>query len=83
MKCSCATSGAYRHNYGHWFYTGLVQLGEYLPYKQGVGGSSPSACTICAHGVVVTYLPATEESAVQICLGTLYGSVAQLVVAPA
>ena len=26
-------------------YAGLVQLGEHLPYKQGVGDSSPSACT--------------------------------------
>ena len=25
---------------------GLAQLGEHLPYKQGVGGSSPSSSTI-------------------------------------
>ncbi len=27
---------------------GLAQLGEHLPYKQGVGGSSPSSSTINA-----------------------------------
>ena len=26
-------------------YAGLAQLGEHLPYKQGVGGSSPSSRT--------------------------------------
>ncbi len=28
------------------FYGGLAQLGEHLPYKQGVGGSIPSSSTI-------------------------------------
>ena len=28
-------------------FAGLAQLGEHLPYKQGVGGSSPSSRTIC------------------------------------
>ena len=27
-------------------YGGLAQLGEHLPYKQGVGGSSPPSSTI-------------------------------------
>ena len=27
-------------------YARIAQLGEHLPYKQGVGGSSPSVCTI-------------------------------------
>ncbi len=27
---------------------GLAQLGEHLPYKQRVGGSIPSASTICS-----------------------------------
>jgi hypothetical protein len=27
-------------------YGGLAQLGEHLPYKQGVGGSNPSSSTI-------------------------------------
>ena len=27
-------------------YGGLAQLGEHLPYKQGVGGSIPSSSTI-------------------------------------
>ena len=26
-------------------FAGLAQLGEHLPYKQGVGGSSPSSRT--------------------------------------
>jgi hypothetical protein len=26
---------------------GLAQLGEHLPYKQGVAGSSPASSTIC------------------------------------
>ena len=30
---------------GHHF-GGLAQLGEHLPYKQGVGGSNPSSSTI-------------------------------------
>ena len=29
-----------------YFFGGLAQLGEHLPYKQGVGGSSPSSSTI-------------------------------------
>ena len=29
-------------------YGGLAQLGEHLPYKQGVGGSNPSSSTIYA-----------------------------------
>ena len=29
-------------------YGGLAQLGEHLPYKQRVGGSSPSSSTIFA-----------------------------------
>ena len=28
-------------------YGGLAQLGEHLPYKQGVAGSSPASSTIC------------------------------------
>ena len=28
------------------YYGGLAQLGEHLPYKQGVGGSIPSSSTI-------------------------------------
>ena len=35
--------------YGSPLYVGgLAQLGEHLPYKQGVGGSSPSSSTIYA-----------------------------------
>ena len=45
MKCSCATSGAYRHNYGHWFYRGLTQLGACFPYKEKVIGSNPVSST--------------------------------------
>ena len=30
-------------------YGGLAQLGEHLPYKQRVGGSSPSSSTIFAY----------------------------------
>ena len=29
---------------------GLAQLGEHLPYKQRVGGSSPSTSTMCITG---------------------------------
>ena len=32
-------------------YGGLAQLGEHLPYKQGVGGSIPSSSTIFAEVV--------------------------------
>ena len=32
-------------------YGGLAQLGEHLPYKQRVGGSSPSSSTILCAGV--------------------------------
>jgi hypothetical protein len=30
-------------------YGGLAQLGEHLPYKQGVGGSIPSSSTMIIH----------------------------------
>ncbi len=33
--------------YGSPIYGGLAQLGEHLPYKQGVAGSSPASSTIC------------------------------------
>gem|GEM_PF-5653023 len=31
---------------------GLAQLGEHLPYKQGVGGSIPSSSTTFNHSIV-------------------------------
>src|SRR5690606_19009742 len=31
---------------------GLAQLGEHLPYKQGVGGSSPSSSTINLNNII-------------------------------
>ena len=31
----------------------IAQLGEHLPYKQGVTGSSPVVPTICGNGSVV------------------------------
>ena len=39
VKGASPISCAYR-------YAGLAQLGEHLPYKQRVGGSSPSSSTI-------------------------------------
>ena len=42
----CASSdGKARYYYGR-----LAQLGEHLPYKQGVGGSNPSSSTILISG---------------------------------
>ena len=38
----------YRHSDGS-----IAQLGEHLPYKQGVTGSSPVVPTICGNGSVV------------------------------
>ena len=37
----------------HLNYAGLAQLGEHLPYKQGVIGSSPIVPTIFLSGLVV------------------------------
>ena len=47
---------------------GLAQLGEHLPYKQGVGGSSPSSSTITPRGGAVWQLVGliTQRSQVQI-----------------
>ncbi|CAN2252367.1 hypothetical protein STFR1_40001 [Bacillus vallismortis] len=36
--------------YGSLYDGGLAQLGEHLPYKQRVGGSSPSSSTIIIAG---------------------------------
>jgi hypothetical protein len=38
-------------------YGGLAQLGEHLPYKQRVGGSSPSSSTIFIFNIIPKYLP--------------------------
>ena len=50
------------------FFGGLAQLGEHLPYKQGVGGSSPSSSTIIPRGGAVWQLVGliTQRSQVQI-----------------
>ena len=37
---------------------GIAQLGEHLPYKQGVIGSSPVAPTICGPVVQLVRMPA-------------------------
>ena len=51
---------------------GLAQLGEHLPYKQGVGGSIPSSSTIYVGGVAkwlnaADCKSAPSGSAVRIC----------------
>ena len=57
-----------QHGYG-----GLAQLGEHLPYKQRVSGSSPLTSTICKYGEVAKWLNAADYnsvpsgSAVRIC----------------
>ena len=56
-------SGSYPE--GHWFKSSrryqdgrIAQLGEHLPYKQGVIGSSPIASTICGRVVQLVRMPA-------------------------
>ena len=56
-------SGSYPE--GHWFkssrryqYGRIAQLGEHLPYKQGVIGSSPIAPTIYGPVVQMVRMPA-------------------------
>ncbi len=38
------------------FYGGLAQLGEHLPYKQGVGGSIPSSSTIHLYEIIRSWI---------------------------
>src|SRR5579875_2958417 len=59
----------------------LAQLGEHLPYKQRVGGSSPSTSTIYAAGWSSWQLVGliTRRSQVQVLPPQPFGSVAQSV----
>src|SRR5699024_5685281 len=70
---------------GHHYLGTIAQLGEHLPYKQGVTGSSPVSPTICGLVVQLVRMPACHaggrgfESLPGRQLDEIRGNMAQLV----
>ena len=65
----------------HFFYESLAQLGEHLPYKQRVTGSSPVVLTISRCSLMAKQAPYKGKSGLSSILPTwtfLYAVVAEL-----
>ena len=57
LICSAVNGESVGFNSHHVRHTPLVQLGEYLSYKQGVGSSSLSWCTIFPLSTIGSAIP--------------------------